>query len=142
MIKKFYKISFSVFSIFVFVFFTGRGFSYVRAQTGTKTQQPANQIAGDFKLDVKNGVQQLKNDKEARNNQQEIDNEDSEEAGDEGGDSKEIDGENNQSEIDNEIDQEVGIGEETGDQSSELDNSTSDSSDTNDDALPGNNERN
>ena len=114
--NKVYRISFTVFSVFTLVFFAGRGFSYVSAQTTTQT---GAQIAGDFKHDVETGVQQVKNDKEAQNNQKEIDNEDSEQAGDQHGDSKEIDGENNQSEIDNEIEQEVETEQETGDQSGE-----------------------
>ncbi len=75
------------------------------AQNTTSTSQ--NVIAPDFKHDVEKGMQEVKNDKDAQDNQQEIDNEDEEGAGDEHGDVKEIDGENDQDEIDNEIEQEV-----------------------------------
>ncbi len=77
----------------------------VYAQSTANTTQ--NVIAHDFKNDVEQGVQEVNNDKEAKNNQQEIDNEDQEGAGDEHGDVKEVDGENNQSEIDNEIEQDI-----------------------------------
>jgi hypothetical protein len=96
--NKLYKIYFTLFSIFALVLFAGRGFSYVSAQTTTTPQ-----ITSDFKHDVEAGVEQVKNDKDAQNNQQEIDNEDNERAGDSRGDSKEIDGENNQSKTEQEI---------------------------------------
>lgn len=115
--NTFSKILFTMFSVFALTLFAGRGLSYVYAQTTPPSSPTNNQIAGDFKQDIEAGVQQVKNDKEAQNNKQEIDNGDDEQAGDQHGDSKEIDGENNQSEIDQEIEQEVEVEQETGDQS-------------------------
>ncbi len=77
------------------------------AYTQTTPSTSQNVSVSDFKHDVEKGIQEVNNDEDAQNNQQEIDNEDQEGAGDEHGDVNEIDGENNQSEIDNEIEQEV-----------------------------------
>lgn len=60
-----------------------------------------------FKKDVDEGMKEVKNDPEAQATQTEVNSEDGENAGDEHGDVKEVDGENNQGEIDNEIEQEV-----------------------------------
>ncbi len=102
--KIFQRVSIST-CILALAVFTAGGLSFsgkVHAQTGNQQGQ------SEFKHDVEMGVQEVKNDKDAQNNQQEIDNEDNENAGDEHGDVKEVDGENNQNEIDNEIEQEVG----------------------------------
>ncbi len=88
--------------------FAGGGLSFsgkVYAQTTPVTTNQQSQ--SEFKHDVERGTQEIKNDKNAQNNQKEIDNEDNESAGDEHGDVKEVDGENNQNEIDNEIEQEI-----------------------------------
>ena len=97
---------FTGFSLFALTLFMGNGFliGQAHAQTTSTTSQ---QGQSDFKHDVEKGVQEVSTDKEAQNNQLEIENDDNENAGDEHGDVKEIDGENNQSEIDNEIEQEV-----------------------------------
>jgi hypothetical protein len=135
--NKLYKIYFTLFSIFALVLFAGRGFSYVSAQTTTTPQ-----ITSDFKHDVEAGVEQVKNDKDAQNNQQEIDNEDNERAGDSRGDSKEIDGENNQSKIDNEIEQEVETEQEIGNQDGENGGRATSTSDTGSEFSSGSNEGN
>ncbi len=75
-----------------------------RAETTSGAQQHGQ---SEFNLDVEAGIQQIHNDKDAQNNQHEIDNEDKENAGDEHGDVNEVNGENNQHEIDIEIDREV-----------------------------------
>jgi hypothetical protein len=107
--ETYIKNIFTGISLFSLALFTGNGFLFgqVNAQTtstGTTTQ---GSVITEFKHDVEQGVQEVKNDKVAQKNQQEIDSEDNEKAGDNHGEAKEIDGENNQSEIDNEIDQEV-----------------------------------
>ncbi len=109
-------------SVFSFALFTGNGFlvGQVHAQTTAVTTNQQGQ--SEFKHDVERGTQEVKNDKDAQNNQQEIDNDDSEHAGDEHGDVKEIDGENNQSEIDNEIEQEVDQEDAASGQSSDQEN--------------------
>lgn len=103
MLLKYIQVSLVMLALGVFSFY-GATLS-VYAQSATSASQ--NVIVPDFKHDVEQGIQEVKNDKDAQNNQREIDNEDQEGAGDEHGDVKEIDGENNQSEIDNEIEQEV-----------------------------------
>ncbi|MBU6431605.1 MAG: hypothetical protein KGJ58_00645 [Patescibacteria group bacterium] len=98
-------------SLFALVLFAGNGFliGQVRAQAQTTSAAPITQenTASEFKRDVERDAQEVKNDEDAQNNQQEIDSEDDEKAGDDGGDAKEIDGENDQNKIDSEIDQEA-----------------------------------
>ncbi len=79
------------------------GKAYAQTTSATTNQQGQS----EFKYAVEQGVQEVKNDTGAQNNQREIDGEDNEGAGDNNGDVKEIDGENSQDEIDNEIEQEV-----------------------------------
>ncbi len=93
-------------SLFALALFTGNGLQ-VHAQTTPTGATIQGNVVTEFKQDVDHGVQEVKTDKVAQKNQQEIDSEDNEKAGDNHGDAKEIDGENNQNEIDNEIDQEV-----------------------------------
>jgi len=104
--KTYIQNVFTGFSLFALTLFMGNGFliGQAHAQTASTTSQ---QGQSDFKHDVEKGVQEVSTDKEAQNNQLEIENDDNESAGDEHGDVKEIEGENNQSEIDNEIEQEV-----------------------------------
>jgi len=104
--KTYLRNIFTGLSLFALTLFMGNGFlvGQAHAQTASTTGQ---QGQSDFKHDVEKGVQEVSTDKEAQNNQLEIENDDNESAGDEHGDVKEIDGENNQSEIDNEIEQEV-----------------------------------
>ena len=94
-------------SVLLFGAFMGHFFAIemVSAQgtTGTGTGGDVSQ----FKNDVDEGMKEVRSDSEAQANQREIDSEDGEQAGDEHGNVKEIDGENNQGEIDNEIEQEV-----------------------------------
>ncbi len=95
--------------------FTGGRFSFLEKARAQVTPQNGQ---SEFKHDVEEGMQQVRNDRDAQNNQQEIDNEDDERAGDEHADVKEVDGENNQDEIDNEIEQEVAQEDATDSQSS------------------------
>lgn len=114
-------------SIFALVIFMSSGFGakLVHAQTASGTNQKGQT---EFKKDVEEGVREVKNDKNAQSNQQEIENDDSERADDGCDDVKEVDGENNQGEIDNEIDQEVdqedGACGHSSDQESERDSSS------------------
>lgn len=120
-------------SLFALTLFMGNGFwvGQVHAQIADRainTKGAGFVASSEFKQDIERGVQEVSSDKDAQNNQQEIDNEDNETAGDEHGDVKEVDGENNQSEIDNEIEQEVDQEDATSDQSSDQENGTASTS--------------
>ena len=61
----------------------------------------------EFHRDIEKGKQDIQGDSQALAVAKEVNDEDSENAGDIHGDSNEVDGENNQDEIDNEIENEV-----------------------------------
>jgi len=110
--KTYIRNAFTGLSLFALALFMGGWFlvGQVHAQTADKainTKGTGAVARSEFKQDVEEGVQEVNNDKNAQNNQREIDSADNEHAGDEHGNVNEVDGENNQSEIDNEIDQEV-----------------------------------
>ncbi len=110
--KTYIRYAFATLSVFALALFAGNGFfiGQAHAQTADKainTKGTGAVARSEFKQDVEEGVQEVKNDKDAQNNQHEIDSADKENAGDEHGDVNEIDGENNQDEIDNEIEQEI-----------------------------------
>ncbi len=93
----------AVLSVVLSVLFT---VTAVHAETTLLGAATQGNVVSEFKHDVEQGVQEVKNDADAQNNQEEIDNEDDEKAGDNHGDVNEINGENNQNEIDNEVEQE------------------------------------
>ena len=128
-------------SLVVISLFIGNGFliGSVHAQTNSAGVTVQGKKTSEFKQDIEKGVQEVKSDKDAQKNQQEIDSDDSESAGDEHGDVKEIDGENNQSEIDNEIEQEVDQEDATSGQSSDQENNSTSTS-TQNGASSGNTE--
>ena len=124
--KIYLRNAFVTLSVFALALFAGSGFAigYVHAQTASTTNQRGQ---SEFKQDVEEGVQEVNNDKDAQNNQHEIDSADNESAGDEHSDVNEIDGENNQSEIDNEIEQEVDQEDAVSGQSSDQENGSASS---------------
>lgn len=118
--------------MFLVTIFVAGGVSFsekVHAQTSPLATNQNGQ--SEFKNDVEHGIQEVKNDKGAQNNQQEIDNEDTGHAGDEHGDAKEVDGENNQNEIDTEIEQEVEQEDSASGQSSNQESNTTSTSSEN-----------
>ncbi len=81
----------------------GRSFSTVIAQTASTTPT----IAPDFKADVTQAVNSLKNEPDGHNNQSGILGSEQERAGDENGVAKEIDGEKDEKDIEQEVEQEA-----------------------------------
>jgi hypothetical protein len=94
-------------SAFALTLFMTNGFFIGQARAQTASTTPSQQSQSEFKHDVEKGVNEVKNDKDAQHNQQEIDTADDEHAGDEHGEVNEVDGEHNQNEIDDEIELEV-----------------------------------
>lgn len=115
--KNYYGVPLVVISVFALVFFVGRGVLLAGAQT--QPQQAGGQNQSDFQKDVEEGEQEILNDKDAQNNQSEIDNEDDERAGDQYGDHRAIDGEKTEQEIEQEIENEVEIEGDHSDQGDE-----------------------
>ncbi len=107
------------FIVSALLLFTGYGFFAHRVYGQTSTSPGGQQqnvgAASDFRHDVEEGKQQVNNDKDAQNNQSEIDNEEDEKAGDQYGDHEAIDGEKPEQEIEQEVENEV---EQEGDQGS------------------------
>ncbi len=124
--KIYLRNAFATLSVFALALFASSGFAIgqVHAQTTATTNQ---QGQSEFKHDVEQGVQEVNNDKDAQNNQNEIDNADKENAGDEHGNVNEVDGENNQNEIDNEIEQNVDQENSVSGQSSNQENGSASS---------------
>jgi hypothetical protein len=105
---------FTSLSLFALALFMGNGFLVGQAQAQTASTTTNQQGQSEFKNDVEQGIQEVNNDRDAQNNQHEIDNADNENAGDEHGGVNEMDGENNQNEIDIQINQEIGQENSTG----------------------------
>ncbi len=110
----------------------------VHGQTSTPPVAQQNAVAtSDFQHDVEEGKQQVNNDKDAQNNQHEIDNEEDEKGGDEHGDRQAIDGEKPEQEIDQEIETEV---DEEGDQGSHQSDENGDAASSTDNETDGSDE--
>ncbi len=116
------------FVFFALLLFVGRGFtSYGQTSTLPIGQQQGSGITSDFQHDVEEGKQQVNNDKDAQNNQHEIDNEEDEKAGDQHGDQQVIDGEKSEGEVEQEVENEV---KQEGDQGSQQSDENSAASST------------
>ncbi len=110
--------------------FAGRGLLVVYGQSATGTpQQPSSNTASDFRRVVEEGKQQVNNDKDAQNNQHEIDNEEDEKAGDQHGENEAIDGEKPENEIEQEVENEVEQEGDQGSKQSDEENSASSATD-------------
>jgi len=127
------------FAFSALLLFVGRGLlSRVHGQTLTPPAgQQGSGTTSDFRHDVEEGKQQVNNDKDAQNNQHQIDNEENEQAGDQSGDHGEIDGEKSDREIEQEVENEVEQEGDQGSQQSDENGSTASSSDNGTDASDG-----
>lgn len=103
----FSKYFFTAVSALALAMFVGSGALPVGAQTTTTPLQAGDKNQSDFRKDVEKGKQQIADDKDAQNNQREIDNEEDEKAGDQYGEHQAIDGEKSEQEIEQEIENEA-----------------------------------
>ncbi len=134
--RSIFKLTIMGFVVSALFLFTGYGFSVHRVYGQTSTpsgrQQQNVGVTSDFRHDVEEGKQQVNNDKDAQNNQSEIDNEEDEKAGDQYGDHEAINGEKSEQEIEqeveNEVEQEGEQGSQQGDEASSSANGATDGS--------------